>query len=161
MLILFPSLRIDFDLEHLRGKQTSDFPCKHKLSSKNYFIKMLFFDISWPRLSKPFIWGLRSCWWKPWYLRSCWWKSVSRAFWCFLKLCCSSYRDRDNADNIKSYIVRKFGKIFNLVACGDLNPPTAGGLSHLRTAGGAHMCPPADSKTTQRIDKRKKTLDGS
>ena len=43
-----------------------------------------------------------------------------------------------------------------------INPRTAGGLSHLRTAGGgAHMCPPANSKTTQRIDKRKKALDRS
>ena len=44
-----------------------------------------------------------------------------------------------------------------------LNPRTAGGLSHLHTAGGAHMCPPppANSKTTQRIDKRKKALDRS
>ena len=45
-----------------------------------------------------------------------------------------------------------------------VNPRTAGGLSHLRTAGGGgHICapPPANSKTTQRIDKRKKTLDRS
>ena len=45
-----------------------------------------------------------------------------------------------------------------------LNPRTAGGLSHLRTAGGGHICappPPANSKTTQRIDKRKKALDRS
>ena len=44
------------------------------------------------------------------------------------------------------------------------NPRTAGGLRHLRTAGGGgHICapPPANSKTTQRIDKRKKTLDRS
>ena len=36
-----------------------------------------------------------------------------------------------------------------------VNPRTAGGLSHLRTAGGTYV-PPANSKTTQRIDKRKK-----
>ena len=46
-----------------------------------------------------------------------------------------------------------------------LTPRTAGGLSHHRTAGGGggHICaPPANSKTTQRIDKRKKkTLDKS
>ena len=37
-----------------------------------------------------------------------------------------------------------------------LNPRTAGGLSHLRTAGG-HICAlPVNSKTTQRSDKQKK-----
>ena len=45
-----------------------------------------------------------------------------------------------------------------------INPRTAGGLSHLRTAGGGTYVPPpppANSKTTQRIDKRKKALDRS
>ena len=43
-----------------------------------------------------------------------------------------------------------------------LNPRTAGGLSHLRTAGGgAHMCPPPPPANSQRIDKRKKALDRS
>ena len=44
------------------------------------------------------------------------------------------------------------------------NPRTAGGLSHLRTAGGGggtYVPPPANSKTTQRIDKREKALDRS
>ena len=43
------------------------------------------------------------------------------------------------------------------------NPRTAGGLSHLRTAGGGgtYVPPRANSKTTQRIDKRKKALDRS
>ena len=40
-----------------------------------------------------------------------------------------------------------------------LNPRTVGGLSHLRTAGGTYV-PPANSITTQRIDKRKKHSTG-
>ena len=48
-------------------------------------------------------------------------------------------------------------------SCSIFNPRTAGGLSHLRTAGGATYVPPppANSNTTQRIDKRKKALDRS
>ena len=37
----------------------------------------------------------------------------------------------------------------------NFNPRTDGGL-RTAGAGGAHMCPPANSKTTQRIDKWKK-----
>ena len=43
----------------------------------------------------------------------------------FLKLfefCCSSYRDRDNADNMMPcHIIRNFWKILTLVTCGDHN----------------------------------------
>ena len=43
--------------------------------------------------------------------------------------------------------------------------PGPGGLSHIRMAGGGgggHICAaPANSKTTQRIDKRKKAIDAS
>ena len=39
----------------------------------------------------------------------------------FFKFCCSSYRDRDNANNMKPrHILWKFGKILSLVTCGDL-----------------------------------------
>ena len=39
----------------------------------------------------------------------------------FFKFCCSSCRDRDNADNMKpGHIIWKFGNILSLVTCGDL-----------------------------------------
>ena len=38
------------------------------------------------------------------------------------KVCCSSYMDRNNVDNMKlNHIIRKFGEILFLVSCADLN----------------------------------------
>ena len=71
---------------------------------------------------------------------------------CFLMCCFISIRNNDTClDSPKVVLL--------------FNPRTVGGLteppSHGRGGGGTYVPPPANSKTTQRIDKQKKALDRS
>ena len=80
---------------------------------KLFLSKMPFFNFSWPLTPKQLILG------EIWRHLS---ERTFKSFLLLLRLWRSSYRDRDNANNMKPcHVIRKFWEILPLMTSGELN----------------------------------------